>query len=322
MTALGRAGLAVALLPLGLLLSASCNRNSSKPDTGIIVEITDAQTPVVAMDGAVDIATDGPSDFAPDAAGGKDTFSATGGAGSTDASSGTGGAIGTDGGTLAVDVRTVMGDGLDVDTPPDVPFGGIGGTGGATAMGGMTGTGGAASTGGAGTGGAPTNGGTTTTGATITNGGATSTGGSATTGGTTASGGAGGGGGTSVGGGTPPSCIGLPATCGPSGNEDCCMSLLVPGGAFFRGYDGVVSTDKSYPATVSDFYLDKYEITVGRFRQFANAGMGTQASPPAAGAGVHPLIAASGWDSGWNANLPADTVALKTAVKCESSFQT
>jgi formylglycine-generating enzyme required for sulfatase activity len=50
----------------------------------------------------------------------------------------------------------------------------------------------------------------------------------------------------------------------------------------------------SYPATVADFYLDKYEITVGRFRQFVNAGMGTQASPPAAGAGAHSLITGSG----------------------------
>jgi hypothetical protein len=38
--------------------------------------------------------------------------------------------------------------------------------------------------------------------------------------------------------------------------------LLVPGGTFSRSYDGVDFTDKSYPATVDDFYLDKYEITV------------------------------------------------------------
>src|SRR5689334_21712444 len=97
--------------------------------------------------------------------------------------------------------------------------------------------------------------------------------------------------------GTAPSCAGLPATCGPSGNEDCCESLLVPGGTFARSYDGVDYLDRSYPATVSDFYLDKYEITVGRFRAFVNAGMGTQASPPADGAGAHPKIPGSGWSS-------------------------
>jgi formylglycine-generating enzyme required for sulfatase activity len=119
-----------------------------------------------------------------------------------------------------------------------------------------------------------------------------------------------------------PSCTGLTKTCGPSGNESCCASILVPSGTFYRGYDGVAFTDKGYPATVSDFYLDKYEITVGRFRAFVNAGVGTQANPPAAGAGAHPLIADSGWDSTWNTNLPADTASLKAAMKCDSTFQT
>ena len=81
-------------------------------------------------------------------------------------------------------------------------------------------------------------------------------------------------------------------------------------------------TDPNYPATVADFYLDKYEITVGRFRRFVNAGMGTQASPPAAGAGAHPGIAGSGWDSTWNTNLPADTASLKAAMKCDATYQT
>jgi formylglycine-generating enzyme required for sulfatase activity len=92
--------------------------------------------------------------------------------------------------------------------------------------------------------------------------------------------------------------------------------LLVPGGTFYRSYDGVDFTDMSYPATVDDFYLDKYEITVGRFRRFVNAGMGTQASPPPSGAGAHPGITGSGWDSTWNANLPKDTASLKATIVC------
>ena len=99
-------------------------------------------------------------------------------------------------------------------------------------------------------------------------------------------------GGRSGSGGAAASCAGLTATCGPS-SESCCKSLLVPRGTFYRSYNEVDFTDKSYPATVADFYLDKYEITVGRFRQFVNAGMGTQANPPAAAAGVHPLITGS-----------------------------
>ena len=44
------------------------------------------------------------------------------------------------------------------------------------------------------------------------------------------------------------------------------------------------SGDMRWPATVSMFRLDKYEVTVGRFRAFVDAGMGTQSKPPVAGA--------------------------------------
>jgi formylglycine-generating enzyme required for sulfatase activity len=98
--------------------------------------------------------------------------------------------------------------------------------------------------------------------------------------------------------------------------------LLVPGGTFYRSYDGVDNTDMSYPATVDDFYLDKYEITAGRFRTFVNAGVGTQANPPASGAGAHPQISGSGWDSAWNTNLPPDTASLKAYENCDPSYQT
>jgi formylglycine-generating enzyme required for sulfatase activity len=98
--------------------------------------------------------------------------------------------------------------------------------------------------------------------------------------------------------------------------------LLVPGGTFDRSYDGVDFTDPNYPATVADFYLDKYEITVGRFRVFVNAGMGTQAKPPASGVGANPLISGSGWDSTWKTNLAATTAALTTKLKCQTGYQT
>lgn len=120
----------------------------------------------------------------------------------------------------------------------------------------------------------------------------------------------------------PSRCPDLAMTCGPQGNGDCCFSLLVPGGTFYRGYDAVDFLDKSHPATVADFYMDKYEITVGRFRRFVNAGQGTQASPPRAGAGAHPSIPGSGWSSTWNASLPATTAALQADVSCQSVHRT
>jgi formylglycine-generating enzyme required for sulfatase activity len=119
-----------------------------------------------------------------------------------------------------------------------------------------------------------------------------------------------------------PSCDGLEATCGAAGNDDCCRRLLTPGGTYYRSYDGVDHVDRSFPATVSNFYLDKYEITVGRLRTFVNAGMGTQKTPPVEGAGAHPSIARSGWRAEWDEKLSSDTAALKAALKCYSSYQT
>ena len=93
------------------------------------------------------------------------------------------------------------------------------------------------------------------------------------------------------------SCETLAPTCGPMGDAPCCDSPTVVGGTFYRGYDvaaDLAYTDMSHPATVSNFRLDTYEVTVGRFRQFVAAGQGTQASPPAAGAGA-------GRSTGWRA---------------------
>jgi formylglycine-generating enzyme required for sulfatase activity len=118
------------------------------------------------------------------------------------------------------------------------------------------------------------------------------------------------------------SCMGLAATCGAGANASCCdPAVTVPGGTFHRSYDGTGNNDTGYPATVSPFVLDKYEVTVGRFRAFVKAGQGTQASPPGAGAGAHPKLAGSGWDSAWNTNLATDRGALVAAVKCHSTYQ-
>lgn len=120
------------------------------------------------------------------------------------------------------------------------------------------------------------------------------------------------------------SCIGLAATC--RGSDSCCSSPMVPSGTYYRSYDlasdGQAGTS-NYPATVSDFRLDKYEVTVGRFRKFINAGMGTQAAAPIAGSGAHANIAGSGWDASWNTNLVANEAALIAALKCDTpTYQT
>jgi formylglycine-generating enzyme len=111
----------------------------------------------------------------------------------------------------------------------------------------------------------------------------------------------------------PPSCAGLPATCGPKGDELCCAITSMPGGSYNR------SNDPEFPATVSSFRLDRFEVTVGRFRKFVAAYPG---SKPKAGDGAHPLIAGSGWDAAWDAKLPVARPALIAEVKCDSTSQT
>jgi len=115
----------------------------------------------------------------------------------------------------------------------------------------------------------------------------------------------------------PPSCIGLAMTCGASDNDSCCSSPQVTGGMYYRSYDlagDARSGNMSYPATVSTFRLDKYEVTLGRFRAFINAGMGTQAGLPVLGAGAHANIPVSGWDPSWDTSLVANKAALISAV--------
>jgi formylglycine-generating enzyme required for sulfatase activity len=73
---------------------------------------------------------------------------------------------------------------------------------------------------------------------------------------------------------------------------------------------------------VSDFRLDTYEITVGRFRVFLEAGFGTQAGPPEPGSGAHPKIAGSGWDAAWNDSLLPDLASLEDELWSCGIFST
>lgn len=104
---------------------------------------------------------------------------------------------------------------------------------------------------------------------------------------------------------TPPSCAGVPPNCGPGRNEDCCESPLVSGGTFYRSYDGVTYTDRRYPATVSNFRLDRFEVTTSRLCQFERAL--SKSCPDGwpwalpAGAGRNPRDPVDpGWDPAWN----------------------
>jgi formylglycine-generating enzyme required for sulfatase activity len=109
--------------------------------------------------------------------------------------------------------------------------------------------------------------------------------------------------------------------------ESCCTSINLPGGMFPQGRSTDAGASDYFPSgapdelpefssTLSSFALDKYEITVGRFRNFVEAYVGNgvdggAATVPLAGDGANPNIAGSGWQTAWNTYLPADQAAFK-----------
>jgi formylglycine-generating enzyme len=104
-----------------------------------------------------------------------------------------------------------------------------------------------------------------------------------------------------------PSCAGLAACNG----ESCCLDLRVPGGSYVRS--------GSHPATVEDFCMDKYEVTVGRFSNFVAAyDAWVSAGNPAPGAGEHACGAGTGWQAAWNSSLPSSAIE-GTWQKCDSA---
>ncbi len=112
--------------------------------------------------------------------------------------------------------------------------------------------------------------------------------------------------------------VGEPRSCRSSpqcNGESCCTSLLVEGGSFLLG------PLASYPATVDSFCLDKYEITVGRFREFLADYDDWQ---PTANAGEHLPGAGTGWQSIWKkgTELPLDSNSFARDISCDASTQT
>ncbi|HYO92987.1 MAG TPA: SUMF1/EgtB/PvdO family nonheme iron enzyme [Polyangiaceae bacterium] len=97
----------------------------------------------------------------------------------------------------------------------------------------------------------------------------------------------------------------------------CAEALLVPAGSFARGSpktSGDVSEHPEHSAHVAAFFLDRYEVTVGRFQRFLAAA---PKAPPKPAAGAHPLIPQSGWRSEWNQELSVSSDQLELAlVEC------
>ncbi|MBL8716700.1 MAG: SUMF1/EgtB/PvdO family nonheme iron enzyme [Myxococcales bacterium] len=111
--------------------------------------------------------------------------------------------------------------------------------------------------------------------------------------------------------------VGSSALCSGTGpgisdcaGESCCTSLPVAAGTFKRG------NDPGTPATIAAFRLDKYEITVGRFRRFVNAVVGGYRPAPGSGKHTHlhagqGLATAGGYESGWSDTWNTSLFATK-----------
>jgi formylglycine-generating enzyme required for sulfatase activity len=123
--------------------------------------------------------------------------------------------------------------------------------------------------------------------------------------------------------------------CGAN-SECCCTSLEVTGGTYDRTYSSSndTGTGKADPATVTTFRLDKYEVTVGRFRQFVSAWNGGVGYVPAAGSGKHTHLngglglantegeAGVAYETGWVSSDDSAIVPTDANLTCESQFQT
>ncbi len=135
---------------------------------------------------------------------------------------------------------------------------------------------------------------------------------------------------------TPPSCApgGAGMTdCGAS-KESCCENPSVTGGTYDRTYtnSGSGAVGKADPATVSGFRLEKYLVTVGRFRQFVGAWNGGIGYLPPAGSGKHTYLAggkgladssqAGAHEPGWLASDDGNVMPTTASLTCDSRYAT
>jgi len=89
---------------------------------------------------------------------------------------------------------------------------------------------------------------------------------------------------------------------------------VVPGGSYHQ-FNRI---EAKSAATLSDFRLDKYEVTVGRIRKFVEGYDTWRASGhPKSGESLHSKITLTGWDSSWNAKLPTSAALFQTGLNCQ-----
>lgn len=115
-----------------------------------------------------------------------------------------------------------------------------------------------------------------------------------------------------------------PISCPPGGpqaqncgaiNESCCTTACVPGGKYTvqPRVDGGLATT----ATVDTFFLDKYEVTLGRYKQFVQ--FLANGSPPSPGDGADKVFV-GGWKAEWAGELSnGPTGDFSDSIYCTGS---
>jgi len=107
----------------------------------------------------------------------------------------------------------------------------------------------------------------------------------------------------------------------PDGDPSHCESLWVPGGRFRvrDNYPFLYELEQDEfrgCITVSGFYLDRFEVTVARFRRFVEAYDDWHAvrGNPAQGSGTNPNVDFTSWQTTWNPSLPESAAELRARV--------
>jgi formylglycine-generating enzyme required for sulfatase activity len=118
-------------------------------------------------------------------------------------------------------------------------------------------------------------------------------------------------------------------------SESCCTSLGVTGGMYYRTYQNDVGhgpVGQADPASVSGYRLDKYDVTVGRFRRFVAAWNNGSGYTPSAGSGKHGHLnggrglvdsgnsAGTTYETGWSLADNAKVAPTNANLACNSGF--
>jgi formylglycine-generating enzyme required for sulfatase activity len=93
----------------------------------------------------------------------------------------------------------------------------------------------------------------------------------------------------------------------------CCALEYVPTGSFERGG---LEDPSARPASLSSFYLDTFEVTLGRFDEFlADYDDWRAAGNPRVASASYDPVPESGWQERWNNALPASSESFRSAIE-------